>query len=66
MKALIFSMDTQKDTITEIRPLMGSSVDQTQPRKESANLNITETYKTEMKREKRMNKIEYQRTVGQL
>ena len=45
---------------------MGSSVDETQPRKESANLNITETYKTEMKREKRMNKIEYQRTVGQL
>ena len=45
---------------------MGSSVDETQPRKESANLNITETYKTAMKREKRMNKIEYQRTVGQL
>lgn len=59
-------MSDIKDTITEIRPLMGSSVDQTQPRKESANLNITETYKTEMKREKRMNKIEYQRTVGQL
>lgn len=58
-------MSDIKDTITEIRPLMGSSVDQTQPRKESANLNITETYKTEMKREKRMNKIEYQRTVGQ-
>lgn len=55
-----------KNTITEIRPLMGSSVDQTQPRKESADLNITETNKTEMKREKRMNKIEYQRTVGQL
>ena len=59
-------MSDIKDTITEIRPLMGSSVDQTQPRKESSNLNITETYKTEMKREKRMNKIEYQRTVGQL
>ena len=59
-------MSDIKDTITEIRPLMGSSVDQTQPRKESANLNITETYKTEMKREKRMKKIEYQRTVGQL
>ena len=59
-------MSDIKDTITEIRPLMGSSVDQTQPRKESANLNITETYKTEMKREKRMNKIEYQRPVGLL